>query len=131
MPGGVRLVVTDPDLRGRVYLVEHPTRKYIVPKICADCNVVHVKKTYHLRPDPFDGSIIVSPEIFERLREAGLPKMEVANAVLSPPVQRVGIHAPVSRVDEAVLAEASGGRLAVYKNRLTTPRKIKKVKRYG
>lgn len=121
---GVRLVCTDPDLRGRLYLVEHPTRKYIVPKLCGECNVPHVKKTYHLKLDG-EGGVIVSEQIFHRLREAGLPKLNVSNEVLNPPHQRVGIDAPTLKFGETpYIHEARGGVLSVLKNKLAISKRM-------
>jgi hypothetical protein len=124
MASGVRLVSTDPALRGRMYLVEHPYRDYLVPKICAQCNVIHTKKTYHLQLDG-EGAVIVSDTIYDRLREAGMPKLKVANEVKAPPSQKVGIGGPVLRFsEEPVVQRTKGGRLQAVVNKLLLPREV-------
>ena len=110
------------------WVVMHPTRKYQRPFDCPVCKNVHFHKTYHIKIGA-DGTAIVSPDVFQRLRESGLPELEVVNEVSSPPAQTVGmdpvpvIEGPRYEVSEA----APGGRLSVLRNRLLTPR----VKRYS
>lgn len=129
---GIRLRCTDPDMRGKLYLVEHPMRRYIVPKLCEQCKVVHVKKTYHLRLDG-EGTIIVSDTIYDRLREAGMPALIEENEVIKPPHQRVGIEAPalVFGQNDRVVAKSEGGSaFTVVKNKLLHPRKRLEVRNY-
>lgn len=91
MPG-VRL--THETLRGVRVTVEHPTRAYRAPLMCPACGTTHRKKTYHLDLDG-EGSTIVSPEVLQRLREAGLPGFSISNEVKRPPAQRVSVGGQV------------------------------------
>ncbi len=54
------------------------------PKLCPTCNILHTKKTYHLRLDD-NGGTIVSKEAFEHLKQCGLPNFAVESEVVNPP----------------------------------------------
>ena len=52
--------------------------------VCPTCHTVHERKTYHLNLDD-TGAVIVSPVVFERLKEIGLAGLEIVNEVAKPP----------------------------------------------
>lgn len=106
-----------------MFVVLHPTRKYTEPFLCPTCSVTHLKKAIHLQLDA-QGAVIVSDGVFERLRECGLPHLEVSNEVRKPPHQIVGIGAQAGRFD-ILEHEVTGNKLLVFKNRLRAPRKRK------
>lgn len=81
MAGGIRL--RHPTLKSGLYLVKH-YRRYKYPMACPTCHTIHERKTYHLNLDEA-GSVIVSPVVFERLKEIGLAGLEIENEVLNPP----------------------------------------------
>lgn len=61
-----------PSLRNCVFAVVHyrPLREVMY---CGSCGTTHTHKTYHLRLDDH-GEVVVSEEVYERLRELdGLP----------------------------------------------------------
>ena len=118
---GVRLV--HDSKRGGIYVVLHPTRTYKEPFLCPTCSATHQKKAIHLKLDG-EGAVIVSEQVFERLRECGLPHLEVSNEVHKPPNQIVGIGAQPGRFD-ILEHEVTGGKLLVLKNKLRTQRKRK------
>lgn len=122
---GVRVI--HDDLRGVPYTVAHPTRKYREPYLCPACRKVHTHKTYHLDLDG-EGAAIVSSEVFQRLREAGMPGLTLANEVKSPPAQHIRLKegAVVGVFADAVQEYHYQGktrRLHVLKNRLLAPRR--------
>jgi hypothetical protein len=121
--GGVRLV--HDSLRGGKYVVEHPTRRYRVPLLCPSCGKVHEHKAYHLELDG-EGAVIVSEKVFQRLREAGLPGLSVANAVRRPPTIRLQIGDQLQAFEAVGYAKAPGRlpRLTVLRNKLKSPRRI-------
>lgn len=117
---GVRL--THETLRGVTYVVG-TRRRYTVPVLCPKCGTTHTHKTYHLDLDG-EGAVIVSPTIFERLREVGLPGLRLENEVLRPPNQSVSIEIGGTPMQMKV-APANGhrpNRLTVLKNKLLQPR---------
>lgn len=111
-------------LRGVTYTVEHPTRRYKEPYLCPACGTVHLRKTYHLRLDG-DGTVIVSREIFQRLRQAGLPGLVVLNEVKHPPNQTLqidGQRMTFQIVEHKV--QGRGQRARQMWNRLTASRAV-------
>lgn len=121
MPG-IRLGHTE--ARSGLYLVEHPTRKYRVPLTCSTCGIVHVRKTYHLHLDA-EGTVIVSPGVFERLREAGLPSLEIMGEVENPPPMTLQIDVPLSfqKAVQEVRVETHFNRIRAWYRRRTQPRR--------
>lgn len=107
-------------------IVVHPTRKLRAPMLCGKCGTTHVFKTIHLDFDD-EGCTIVSKEVFQRLREAGLPDLTVENEVLKPPARTLNLGEPIEINPRYDVVEVSGGRLTVLKNKLFKPR----VKRYS
>lgn len=123
MADGVRLF--HETARSTVVVVEHPTRKYKQPYLCPACNKVHMKKVVHLNVDQ-GGYTIVSPQVFEMLRESGLPSLTLVNTVSKPPPQRIAVDGHGLKGAFAILEhEATGGKFFVLKNRLFKP-KLKK-----
>jgi hypothetical protein len=120
MPG-IRLGHTE--ARSGLYLVEHPTRKYRVPLTCSTCGSVHIRKTYHLHLDA-EGCVIVSPVVFERLRECGLPSLEILNEVENPPPMTLQIDVPLSfqKSVEDSRVETRFNRIRAMYRRRTQPR---------
>lgn len=110
-------------LRGVTYTVEHPTRRYPKPWLCPACGSVHERKTYHLRLDA-EGAAIVSEQVFQRLREAGMPGLEATNVVAEPPPQSIAIEgAPLEmRVERHEVEGRRPRRLQSIRNRLFIPR---------
>jgi hypothetical protein len=124
MPG---IRIAHSDIRGRPYVVTHPTRRLRQPMFCGRCNTVHTMKTYHLDLDG-EGSVVVSETVFQRLREAGMPGLEALNHVANPPTQHVSITdetppAYVGGVTEGFTYQGKFKRLAVAKNRLLSVRR--------
>lgn len=120
MAEGVRLF--HETARGGFVTVEHPTRKYKHPYFCSTCNKVHLNKTIHLTVDEA-GYTIVSPEVLQLVREAGLPSLTIVNTVSNPPAQRVAVDGKGLRGAFAILEhEATGGKFFVLKNRIFKPR---------
>lgn len=121
MPG-IRLGHTG--ARTGLYLVEHPTRRYRVPLTCSMCGTVHVRKTYHLHLDT-EGTTIVSAVVFQRLREAGLPSLQVMNEVADPPEQHLILDAPLAfeRAVEESRVTTRANRPRVWWRRMTQPRR--------
>lgn len=78
---GVR--IRHPIARNGLFLVKH-YRRYPVPFYCERCKVFETQKTYHLDLDDA-GTVIVSPVVFERLKEIGLAGFEIMNEVRNPP----------------------------------------------
>lgn len=65
-----------PTLRNCTFAVVHH-RMLREPMFCASCGMMHEHKTYHLRLDA-RGEVVVSEEVYERLRELdGLPLRSV------------------------------------------------------
>jgi hypothetical protein len=121
MAEGVRLVHNE--LRGVMLAVEHPSRKYKVPMVCNICNTTHNRKTYHLQLDG-EGAVIVSQEVFKRLKEAGLPGLSYENPVGQPPAQRLNLNVPNAGFKGAFTLheqKAQGGRFFVLRNKLFGP----------
>lgn len=125
MPG-VRLA--HETLRGQTLVLVHPTKRYRVPYLCPRCNEVHERKTVHLDLDG-EGTVIVSPGVFEELREMGLPGLRVMNEVRRPPAQVISVGGSVAVIESRSRMEVqvAGGRLTVLKNKLLAPRRD----RYG
>jgi len=117
MAAGVRLLHRK--LRGVMLVLPHPTQRYKVPYLCPACGVTHERKTYHLRLDG-EGAVIVSKEVFERLREMGLPDLQVMNEVQKPPSQTIQVNAPSHQPKQ--YEEVRVGRLTLIKNKLVRPR---------
>lgn len=119
---GVRLV--HDTIRGGTFIVEHPRRRYRVPYLCPACGTVHQRKTYHLAIDG-EGAVIVSPKVFERLRESGLPGLQVSNEVRNPPTIRLEIGNEVKVFEPQGVARAGDRlpRLTVLRNKLLQPRR--------
>lgn len=115
MPG-IRVGTTSA-IRNQSIAVECP-RKYKAPYACPQCQVVHLNKTVHLKLDA-EGTTIVSREVFEDLRRAGLPELEFLNIVEKPPAQTISISdAGVKGAYVAKTVKTQGGRLAVLSRRL-------------
>lgn len=75
-------------------------KPYPRPYDCTDCGRTHAHKTYHLDIDA-EGFCIVSPRVFERLRNAYPPfaGMTYANSVDDPPPLRInGNRSDIERV---------------------------------
>jgi len=80
---GIRLAHAT--LRNCTWVV--PTRRKLkAPHECAVCNKTHEYKTYHLGLGD-QGTVIVSVQIFERLKRLKLPELSIANEVNDPPNQ--------------------------------------------
>jgi len=83
------------NLANCVFVADDLRRRYQVPFDCVLCGKAHDHKTYHLNLDT-DGNVIVSPKVFERLREIGLigEDLEVLNEVREPPPIIIGMELP-------------------------------------
>jgi hypothetical protein len=78
------IMVRDQKHRSTVRLVpvmNHPRKE---PIDCNTCNMVHVVKTYHLWLDD-TGAAIVSPQVLEGLKQAGMPGIDIVGEVKDPP----------------------------------------------
>lgn len=133
---GVRLyhptVRPEPGAQYAVYVVE-TDNEYPVPYACRLCGRLELNKSIHLRIGP-DGYVIVSPEIFEKLRPSlsasGLEQHEV---IQKPPDQVLGavelpkqhiIHVPLNG-DKKYTDKYNPGRTKYEsRNRLLIPRFI-------
>lgn len=99
-PGGVRL--KHPYFKSGTLTIEHRGRPYKAPFKCPICEKEHVVKTYHLHFDSL-GMTIVSPEIYERLKELGGlagfqvfgddGMLEYVDDVRNPPTQTLSMSA--------------------------------------
>lgn len=74
-----------------IVLVDIPTRPFPVPRICQLCKVVHTHRVYHLHLES-DGTCIVSPAVYERLKARGLEGtgFTFENTVYDPPPIQLG-----------------------------------------
>ncbi len=86
MASGIRLA--HPVHKSCTLIIEH-FKPYTAPLLCGPCGKTHLTKTYHLYLDA-EGTVIVSQEIFDSLKQVGLGGMHLANEVLKPPHQTVG-----------------------------------------
>lgn len=118
MATGVRLY--HETLRNVVYLVEHPRKYKGGPFLCPGCRRAHDRKTYHLKLDDA-GSTIVSEKIYQRLQEAGMPGLILANAVAQPPAQAVSIEQLPLQIVEHATKES---RLTIIRKRLLKPTRV-------
>lgn len=78
-------------LHSCLVLVPDLSRSLRKPYQCPTCNTVHACKTYHLNLDS-DGTVIVSPEIWERLKRIQNHDFSLENEVRKPPPQVVGLN---------------------------------------
>ena len=112
-------------LKGVTLVVLHPKRRYREPYLCPVCKITHKKKAFHIKLDG-EGCAIVSPQVLNRLKECGMPKLTIENEVLNPPKQVVGIGSIQGRF-EIVEHESTGNKLLILTRKLFGP----KVKPYG
>jgi hypothetical protein len=73
----------------------HPRKE---PFHCPTCNMVHVVKTYHLWLDD-TGAAIVSKEVLEGLKKAGMPELDIVEEVKNPPPLAFGLGYSRDKVD--------------------------------
>ncbi len=72
---------------------------YPKARFCRLCRTAHAFKTIHL--DLIDGRAIVSQEVVNALRSAGLPNLDIVGSTKDPPPIRVGGAARgASRVEQ-------------------------------
>ncbi len=81
---GIKIYHVNPAYRNCVVTIEIPQIMLAQAKLCPTCNIIHTKKTYHLRLDDSAGTI-VSQEAFKHLKQAGLPNLAVESEVSNPP----------------------------------------------
>lgn len=93
MPG-VRIYHHDPSFRHCTITIEHPYRILSKPHLCPTCNVRHKRKTYHLNLDG-EASTVVSPTVFEALKQCGLPNLAVESEVAKPPGSTIDFNQPL------------------------------------
>jgi len=84
MAKGIKIYHENSSYRNCVVTIEHPYMMLTQPHLCPTCNILHHKKTYHLRLDDSAGTV-VSEEVFERLKQCGLPHLAVESEVENPP----------------------------------------------
>lgn len=87
--GGVRVV--HDTARSGIVTVPNLSRPFPQPQACPSCQVVHQVKTYHINVNA-DGAAIVSPTVFQGLKQAGafVSGFRVDAHVPEPPKQVIG-----------------------------------------
>lgn len=95
-------------LHSCLVLVPDLSRSLRRPYQCPTCNTVHTCKTYHLNLDS-DGTVIVSPEIWERLKGIQDHDFSLENEVPNPPPQVVGLDRDPALIIKTALGKRSPG----------------------
>ena len=84
------------------YVVELP-QLYPQPYQCPSCGKQHDRKAIHLNLDS-EGDVIVSTEIYEKLKTAFMAGLELANEIDNPPPLEVGaVDMPTKLIIEVPL----------------------------
>ena len=98
MAEGIKLRYTKPhNGLALIPIVSLPFQWDSLKKTCNLCQVTHLVKTVHLWLDD-TGQCLVSRGVFERLKKAGLPDLQVVGLTKTPPPIEFG-RKPRAQVD--------------------------------
>jgi hypothetical protein len=86
------------------------SRAYREPVQCPTCLKTHTQKTYHIRLDD-QGTGIVSPEVWNKLRRAKGAGFSQVDTVASPPAQGVAVRSTMSFFGAEMVEMPSGVRV--------------------